>query len=169
MSVERKKNEKKKVDKSFVIAICICVALALSVVGAIVLPEPIIGAVTLSDSRAFIEGSEEVKVVLNSPMKSGGILADAEYIMDETASADFSHRVLNLLKNAKYNGIDKSDTGIWKTKIVIYNTIDELRIYVDTDGIYLEKNGNLIEYRIPDSIRSDYDAMYAEINERLAS
>ncbi len=169
MLKDQRKNEKKRVDKSLVIAICLCVGLALAVIGAIVLPEPIIGAVELSRSRDFIENTTEVKIVLNSPKQSGGILADAEYIMDEEASRSFTDRLFIILKNVKYSSIEKADTGIWKTKIVIYNTTHELRVYVDAESIYLEKNGSLIEYRIPDNMRADYDALYTEINERLAS
>ena len=168
MSEVQKKNEKKRVDKTLVTAICLCVGLVLFVIGVIVLPEPMIGAAQLSQSIDYIEDSTDVKVVLNSPKQSGGILADAEHIMDEEASEVFVERLCNILKNVKYSDMEKIDTGIWKTKIVIYNTTDELRVYVDSEGVYLEKNGSLIEYRIPENVRADYDALYTEINERLA-
>ena len=102
-------------------------------------------------------------------MESSGILADAEKVLSKKEASDFAERFSNILKNVKYSDTEAINTGIWKIKAVFYNSTDEMRIYVDEARIYLERNGKLITYDVPDSVKNDYDALYSEINELLES
>ncbi len=163
--MERK--NKKKTDKVLIIAICLCVAISLATVGIIVLPEPIIAAIELDRSTDFVENSADIKIVLNSPTESGGILADAEAVLEKERAEAFSERLINILKNVKYSKTDKINTGVWKTKIVIYNTTDEQRLYIDSKGVYIENGQRLIGYKIPEKLRPEFDSLYSEIEASL--
>ena len=104
--------QKKKVDKTLVTAICLCVGLVLFVIGVIVLPEPIIGAVQLSQGIEYIEESTDIRVVLNSPKQSGGILADAEHIMDEPKAGRVM-RISALRINATMTTATPPSSRLW--------------------------------------------------------
>ncbi len=163
--MEKKSNKKevKRMDKSLVITVSLCLAVVVFIIGAIVIPEPVIAAIELNKAREFIEGSDGITVVINAPMESGGLLTDAESVLDESRSKAFSDSLLNILKNVKYTNTNKVNNGIWKTNIVIYNTTDKLCVYIDENGIYLEKGQSVIAYAISENVRSEYDALYNEV------
>ena len=163
----KRKNEKKKIDKSLVIAIALCVAVTLGVVGFIFLPEPITAAVKLNGAEKFIANSSEYTVVLNAPMELGGILNDSEAVIRDDDASNFVEKLSLVLENVKYSDTTKIETGVWKTKIVIYNTTDETVLYIDTDGIYIENNGKLIKYRVTKDAKTAFDELYTEINSSL--
>ncbi|MBQ8850397.1 MAG: hypothetical protein IJ011_08720 [Clostridia bacterium] len=167
VKASERKNEKKKVDKGLVIAIVLCVAVALGVVGFIFLPEPIAAAVKLNSAEKFIANSSEYTVVLNAPMELGGILNDSEAVMRDADASDFVEKLSFVLENVKYSDTTKAETGVWKTKIVIYNTTDETVLYIDADGIYIENNGKLIKYRVTKDAKTAFDELYTEINSSL--
>ncbi len=164
-----KKGEKreKKVDKVLVISIILCVAVALFVIGILTIPEPITAAVQLDKTEKFIKSSDEFTVVINAPMESVGILNDKEAVLRDKEADAFVENLETVLKNVKYSDTENVSTGVWKTKIVLYNATDESRIYVDADNVYIENNGKLISYKVTDEAKTAYSELYSNIEKLL--
>ena len=166
MAVEVKK-EKKRMDRVLLVSIILCVSLALGIVGFVFLPEPITASVKLRGVKKFIANSSDVVVVLNAPLEMEGILNDKEAVLRENDAKIFIEKLSSVLENVKYYDTKSAEFGIWKTKIVIYNTTDECVIYIDNDGVYIENKGKIIQYKMDDDAKSEYDALIYDIYTRL--
>ena len=59
------------------------------------------------------------------------------------------------------------NTGIWKTKAVLYNTDDEFTIYLDGDGIYIEKDRRLVRYKARDESGEQFEKLLSDIEDHL--
>jgi len=167
MKQENKQNRKRKADKTYVIAICLCVVLALAIVGAIVLPEPITAAVNLGRSKDFLSDEPIIKAVINAPMQSTGILADSEKVLSDNDAQGVSDRLYDVLKNVKYSSMEPTGFGVWKIKIVTYNLTEESRVYLDENAVYIENNKRLIKYSVSQEYAEAYAAFYSDINDML--
>ena len=164
---EKIKKEKKRLDKSIVIAIVLCVSLVVGIVGFVALPEPITAAVQLKNVKKFIASSSDVVVVINAPMEMEGILNDKEAVMRDDDALNFVRNISDVLKNVKYSDTKKQNIGIWKTKIVIYNPTDEIALYMDEEGVYIENKGKLIKYTVSNEATQQYNELYSEIETKL--
>ena len=164
---EKIKKEKKRLDKSIVIAIVLCVSLVVGIVGFVALPEPITAAVQLKNVKKFIASSSDVVVVINAPMEMEGILNDKEAVMRDDDALNFVRNIYDVLKNVKYSDTKKQSIGIWKTKIVIYNPTDEIALYMDEEGVYIENKGKLIKYAVSNEATQQYNELYSEIKTEL--
>ena len=164
------KNEKKsskKIDKTLVISISICVAIALLVVGIVTLPEPITAAINLGKTRDFLANVEEPTVLLNDAGEYTGLLETKEAVLEDKEAETLVRQLLLVLENAKYSDTIGASYGVWKTKIVVYNTTDKADVYIDGDGIYILHNDRLIKYKITESGAEKHKALLSSINERL--
>ena len=106
-------------------------------------------------------------MVINSASETEGLLGDKEVILRDSDAEELSIRISQLLKNAKYLNTDKVNIGIWKTKIVMYNSTEQLELYVDNNGVYLENKGKLICYDFDGEWEKGYDTLLSDIEKLL--
>ena len=76
---------------------------------------------------------------------------------------DFAERLRLVLNNVKYNNTETVNIGVWKTKIVLYNSTDTLELYIDGEGIYIENKGRLIRYGFDGGSDSCHQELLSEI------
>lgn len=158
-----RKNNPKKADKGLIIGIVLCISIVIFIIGILTLPEPVIAAIQLNKTENFIADSDNFTVVINAPMESTGILNDKEAVIRDDDANAFVEKLTFVLENVKYCDTKNVNTGIWKTKIVLYNATDEIRIYTDPDRVYIENNGKLISYSIGEKASSTYSQLYSDI------
>ena len=164
-SLQEGSKKPKGIDKTLVVAISICVAIALLVVGIVTLPEPITAAKRLKDAKSFLAAVEEPAVLLNSAGEYTGLLETKEALLEDDSAEDFVSYLSVVLENAKYSSTSGAAYGVWKTKIVVYNSTDKLDVYIDSEGIYILHNERLIEYRIAESGAEEHKAILEIIND----
>ena len=155
----------KRIDKTLVIAISICVAIVLLVVGIVTLPEPITAAKRLKDAKSFLTAVDEPTVLLNSAGEYTGLLETKEALLEDDSAEDFVSRLSVVLENAKYSSTSGAAYGVWKTKIVVYNSIDKIDVYIDSEGVYVLHNERLIEYKIAEGGAEEHKAILEIIND----
>ena len=164
-----KKTEKtpRKIDKTFVILVAIALLIAIFVVLFVTFIEPVRAAMKLSAAENFFEGENVSVVVINSAAKTEGLLGDKEMILRDAEANIFADRIYRLLNNVKYSDTNTVNIGVWKTKIVLYNSTEQLELYVDNDGIYLENRGKLICYNFDGEGNSEYSSLLSDIEKLL--
>lgn len=162
-SVKTGKKTPKKMDKTLVISVSIVAVLALLIVLIITLSGPARAAIQLGRTERFIEKGEISAVVINSAFETEGLLNDKEAVLRDGEAESLVERLAFVLDNVKYSDNNKVNTGVWKTKLVLYNSIDKLELYIDPDGIYIENKGRLICYEVEDGGSSEHKALFSDI------
>lgn len=166
MEKNRQKREK-KTDKTLMIAIGICVFVVIFIVGIITIPEPLSAWIHLERTESFVEDNPELLVLINSTSETVGILNDREVVLKDDKADDFVNVLSDVLKNTKYSDTESVYVGIWKRKIVLYSVTDEIALYADKNGIYIENNGRLIEYSVREEGRKSLDSLLSLMEDHL--
>ena len=141
----------------------------IGIIAAIILPDPITGAVKLKEARSFFEDVEPVAVILYDPMEQGNeILSDVEKRLDGEDAKNITDKLQNVLKNVKYKSTKTAEFGVWKTKITVYNSNDDYKLYMDTDGIYILNDGRLIFYSVSEQGKKEFLSLLSDVEDELS-
>ena len=166
-NITENKKTARRVDKTLVIAISVCVAIALLVIGILVIPERFEAVKQMNDIKKFVTDTENLTVVINASQEYTGIMNDKEEILRDADAKTFVAKISDVLKNVEYSDTTKISTGVWKTKIVLYNDNSDRIIYIDNENIYIENNGRLIAYTVKESGKENFSALLDMINKGL--
>ena len=166
-TVKTEQKTRKKVDKIFVISVSIPVILALLIVLFITIPDPLRAAIQLKRAESFIEKQSISAVVITAPSETSGLLNGKEAILRDQDAESFSRSLGYVLENVKYSDTDTVNIGIWKIKIVMYNTTDKYELYIDDEGVYIENKGRLICYDFGDRETQPRERLLSDIQKYL--
>ncbi len=158
-----------KVDKTVVIVSVICIFIVTAVLLAFILPEPIEAAVKLSKLREDVSGDGISAVNIRSTEGNGEDILDdgVQLTLRDDDAKEMAKRLEKVLKNAKYNNTSQVSTGVWKTKITVYNYNENAKLYIDENGIYIAENTKLISFVFEDDGKKEFDALYSDIVKML--
>ena len=167
-----KKKNKKLPDKSgskkiYVILSAIGTAVLIGVILAIVLPAPISAAVNLSKAKSFAEDHDAVIAVeIHDQTKLGDDLTgNSSVILRDSEAKAVAEQVYDVINNAKYKGTNSVTMGVWKTRIVMINDIDEYTLYVDENGVYIYTGNKLISYSVGEKAGDSLLALLTAVEE----
>lgn len=164
-----KKNNKKKqgkvFDKTMIWATAIIVAVTAVVMGAILLPDPIMASVRLGEAKDFVRNASVENISVTAPLESDGVFEDKNFKLTGDEAKDMAETVKTIIENSKYSktfALQKE--GVWLTNLILYTADDEYKIYIDGEAYYIESGNKLIRY-IPDN---DHAELYDEFCNKIA-
>lgn len=164
--MQKAKRTDKKKDKSFIIIISVVVFLAVFTILSVILYDPVMALVELSNVKKFNTKDEIISVVYADPMRgTDQTFSNYEVILTDKDADEASAYLNTLMKNVKYKRTDKKDLGEWKQRIVLCNDTQNRTIYLGESSIYLKKGSVLIEYAIDSSEIDNYTVFLKKLNQ----
>ncbi|MBE6668181.1 MAG: hypothetical protein E7607_07735 [Ruminococcaceae bacterium] len=160
------KNEKTKKIISYV-AMLICAAVIIGAILFIVFHDRIIASKMLKDAVAFAEAERIEAVVISNDSIGDPLSPGVQTVYEGEDSEKINSVLISVLKNSKYKGTTKADTGVWKTKIVLYNETESFSLYADNGGVYILSDGRLIRYKVSRKAESEFGTLLGYINGAL--
>ena len=155
----------KKSSRGVIVGACICAGICLILILALVLAEPI-GAWRLrSDVLERLEIDGELRVVLSDPLQGGeGLFSSAQALVEGEDARLLAAELGTVLENSSYEEVERVQSGLWLPQAAVYaDGALVARLYLEEDGICLEKNGKKISFEVSDADESSYEALYRRI------
>ena len=165
----RKKKQKGKIfDKTMMTSTAIIVAVTLVVVLAVVLPDPIAALTQLNKAKDFVQSAPVEKLPVTAPVQIEGEANEKNYILSDTEAADMAGKVKELLENSEYSRTyGLPSTGVWLVNIVLYNSTEDYKIYLDEESFYITGKNRLIRYTPKSGHEEKYDEFYKKLMEKF--
>ncbi|MBQ9086430.1 MAG: hypothetical protein IJY47_04510 [Clostridia bacterium] len=163
-----KERRTKSRDKSFLVAVSVCVLLCLAVLGAVLLADPIAGWQAKRRAADILSDGGECRVVLTDPTQSGQVLfSDAQVILSEEDAAPLRDTLYEVLCESQYESREAATAGTWLPSVTVYTREEQVTVFVSEETLCLERDGKRIVFSIAEEQASDYRALYEEITARL--
>ena len=155
----------KKTDKAFVAIISIVAGIAVFVVLAIVLWDPIVALVELKNVEKFNTENDIISVVYTEPLVSGDqAFSNKQIVLSDSDADEISLDVELLLKNVKYSKTNTDIVVEWNKNIVLYSDTDTRTIYLGEQSIYMRKGKAVIQYTVDDDHIDAYNELLSQFN-----
>lgn len=166
-----KKFDKKKTDKTLVVAVVVIIALVLAFFAGIFVVPNISARVRLSDKlEAFEEISDRYKMDLFDPMyKEGNFYGDVTVKIEEPYMTELAKKVLYFSKGATYIGTEESIVGNWDMSIVLRCADGGIStVYLGQEGIYVAKDTKQYKFKVNKDKMQEYSELLEKLGDMIA-
>ena len=149
--MQNKTNQTKKLDRTMIIAVSVCVGvLAVILFSLIALPR-ITASVRKNDALKQIEDDGEYRVVLTDPRSGGeGLFSTAEEVLSGDSAAEMRTELVQILKDSRYVESEKAPTGVWLINVTVYTRDGQKTVYLAETGPALVHGDKVTYYRAAD-------------------
>lgn len=163
--------DKKKSNKTFVVAVAVIIALVVAFLAGIFVVTNVSARARLSDKlEGFRELSGRDKMELFDPMyREGSFYGDVTVNIEEPYMSELAEKVLYFSKGASYLGTEESIVGNWDMSIVLRRADGGIfTVYLGEEGIYVAKDTKQYKFEVDKDKKQEYVELLAELGDMIA-